>query len=372
MDRATVALVSDSAGYGGSEAYLVTLVSGLSSRWRFLALVGAEAAEETRVGLAAAGAEVLTIHGLKRIPSPGSIRRLVGTLRDIKPALVHVNLTDQGDGLGPLVGARLSRLRTMATLHLVIPDRAAWRERVSRRTLGLPQLVVGVSESVAQYARHAGARTTVVLNGSAEPELESEPRERLGLAPTAFVIGGIGRIHDQKGWDVLCRAAPLVRHELPDVEFVVVGDGPKLDLLKSEYGGDVRFVGFRENASSLVRAFDILVVPSRYEAFGFVALEAMYAGVPVVASAVGGLPEVIGDCGVLLPPERPDLLSAAIIELARDREARATSTRRGAERARSLFTAERMAAETSEVYETVARGGSSDSRRAFANVVAPR
>ena len=277
-------------------------------------------------------------------------------LRDANPALAHVNLTDQGDGLAPLMAARLARRPTIATLHLVIPSRSRWRERVSARSLRLPDLVIGVSESVAHYARRAGARTEVVLNGIAEPELTPEPRSALGLDAGELVVGGIGRIDDQKGWDVLCRAASLVRRELPNVAFVVVGGGPALEQFRQDRDcTDVRFIGYREQAAALVRAFDVLVLPSRYEGFGLAALEAMYAGVPVVASDVGGLPEVVADCGSLVPPERPDLLASAIIDLVRDPAVRADYGARAAVRARTTFTAERMAAETARVYESVAR-----------------
>ena len=352
--RETVALVADSTGYGGAEFYLATLVSQLRAKWRFIAFVGDNAAEETRRRLAEAGAEVREVKGLQRIPSPAAVVRLAAALRTASPALVHVNLTDQGGGLGALLATRLERRPVVATLNLVIPRRHAWRERVSKWALRLPGMVIGVSESVGRYAEEMGARTTVVRYGIQEPSLATDPRSALGLASDAFVIGGIGRVHSQKGWDVLCSAASLVREELPDAQFVVVGDGPELDELARESKVPVRFVGYHEQASALVRAFDMLVVPSRYEAFGFVALEAMYAGVPVIASEVGGLPEVVGDCGVLVPPERPELLARAILELATDPDRRATYAHHAMSRAHSLFTAERMAAETARVYETLA------------------
>ena len=356
MAAGTIAVVTDSTAYGGSEEYLGALMSQLRGRWRFVAVLGDRAAEETSRRFAEAGAEVRTIPGLRRRPTPAAVLGTARALRDAHPALAHVNLTDQGDGLGPLMAARLSRRPVVATLHLVIPNRSRWRESVSRRSLSLPDLVVGVSESMAHYARCAGARTAVVLNGIVEPELAPEPRAALGLEAGQFIVGGIGRIDDQKGWDVLCRAASLVRRELPSVGFVVIGGGPALEQFRLDPScADVRFVGYREHASALVRAFDVLALPSRYEGFGLAAVEAMYAGVPVVASDVGGLPEVVADCGVLVPPERPDLLASAIVDLVRDPAVRAEYAARAGVRARATFTAERMGAETSRVYESIAR-----------------
>jgi glycosyltransferase involved in cell wall biosynthesis len=356
MSRETIAIVSDSTGFGGAELYLANLVSKLNGEWRFVALLGDQADEETRRRIGAAGAELIAIPDLRRIPRISSIARMVRALRALNPTLVHVNLTDQGDGLGPLIAARLARRQIVATLNLVIPKRAKWRERVSSWALRQADIVICVSKSVAAYASPKGARTSLVMYGIDEPELVSDPRAALGLSPTKFIVGGIGRLHHQKGWDTLCRAATLVRESLPEVEFAVIGDGPEWEsLAHSSSCADVQFLGYREQASSFVRAFDVLVVPSRYEAFGFVALEAMYAGVAVIASEIGGLPEVVADSGALIPPDRPDLLARAIIDLARDPIARSAYAEKAVDRARSLFTRERMALETSNVYRSVAK-----------------
>jgi glycosyltransferase involved in cell wall biosynthesis len=261
-------------------------------------------------------------------------------------------MTDQGDGLGPLPAARLSGLPALATLHLVIPNRRRTREAVSKRMLALPRRVICVSDAVARYARSATDRITVVRPGISEPRLAANPRAELGLEPDTFVVGGIGRLHDQKGWDVLCAAAARIIEGVPSARVVVVGDGPERERLAATPPcSAVRFVGHRGDASSLLGAFDVLVVPSRYEAFGLVAVEAMYAGVPVIAADVGGLPEAVGDGGVLVPVERADLLAEAVIELARDQGRRADLAKRGVARARAVFTAQRMADETLAVYE---------------------
>ena len=104
-----------------------------------------------------------------------------------------------------------------------------------------------------------------------------------------------------------------------------------------------------------IGAFDVLVVPSRYEALGLVAVEAMFAGVPVVAAEVGGLPEAVGDCGVLVPTERPDLLADAVVDLSRNDGRRANYAERGVARARAEFSDRRMADETFAVYEWLLR-----------------
>ena len=170
--------------------------------------------------------------------------------------------------------------------------------------------MIAISQSIAGYLEHLGIASTLIYDGVASPELRPDARSHLGLDDAEFVVGGIGRIHEQKGWDVLCRAATMVREQAPEAEFVVVGDGPERQsyAARSECA-PVRFVGYEPNASSLLGAFDVLAVPSRWEGFGRVAVEAMLAGVPVIAADVGGLSEVVDDAGLLVPSEQPEPLA---------------------------------------------------------------
>lgn len=106
----------------------------------------------------------------------------------------------------------------------------------------------------------------------------------------------------------------------------------------------------------MLGAFDLLVIPSRYEGLGLVAIEAMLAGIPIVAARIASLGEVLGDAARLVPPENPELLAEAIVELAGDPAQRADLVARGAERAPRLFDRDRMAAQTAAVYESLIPG----------------
>src|SRR5204862_2099610 len=242
------------------------------------------------------GIEPHILRGFRRRSTPLGFLRLCSTLLGLRRRVGHVSCTDQGGGLAPLLASRLLRRQVVATLLLISPGRARWREAISRRVLALADAVIAVSESVATYLRARGLASAVVHIGVDPPELRDDPRGELGLERDAFVVGGIGRLHEQKGWDVLCSAAQLVRQRIPDARFVVIGRGPEGPRLsKSPDCRGIEFVGYRDDAPSYLRAFDALAMPSRYEGFGMVAVEAMLAGVPVVASRVGGLPEVVGD-----------------------------------------------------------------------------
>jgi glycosyltransferase involved in cell wall biosynthesis len=352
-----VALVSDTSEFAGAELYAVTLVEQLRGRCDFVALLGDDCAEETRARLAEAGADVRIVRGLRRRPAPTAVARLVRAVRAARPALVHANLSDQGDGLAALAAGRLARRPLMATLHLVLPGRTQRKEAVSIAALRHFSIVIGVSHAVGRYLDLHRIHGTVVMNGLSPPPPASDPRGELGLDGSGLVVGGVGRLHEQKGWDVFCQAARLVRSKRPDAVFAVIGGGPEEASLASlgEYS-DVRFIGYRPGAGSLIPAFDILAVPSRYEGLGLTPLEGLFHGVPVVASDIEGLTEVLGDCAVLVPPNDPEELAGAILRVASDHALRNELVERGQRRARELFSAERMAEETLTVYQEVAAG----------------
>jgi glycosyltransferase involved in cell wall biosynthesis len=352
-----VAFVSDAHEFAGAEYYMVLIIEALADRFDFLVVVGTGAAEETVSKAEAAGARIAEVKDLRRKPFAAAPIRLARLLRRTDPALVHVNLSDQGDGAAASFATRFVRSPVVATLHNVIPGRTKQREFASHAMLRSTDDIIAVSDDVGRYLEKLDLRHVVVKNGLLPPRLDPAARERLGLDPNAFVVGGIGRLHHQKGWDVLCAAAPVVRARRPDLEIVVVGDGPLSEELRQAPGADsVRFLGYMADASSLLGAFDLLVVPSRYEGFGLVALEGMSAGVPIVASRVNGLVEVIGDSGRHVPAEAPAALADAILELAADQGLRTEFAGRALERAQRLFHRDRMAEQTAAVYETLLDG----------------
>jgi glycosyltransferase involved in cell wall biosynthesis len=348
--RPRVAVVSTAQEVAGAEVYLMGLAEEVAARVPLRVLLPERAPGELLQALAAAGAETRMVRGLARRPTPGAVARLVRALRSVRPSVVHANLSDQGDGLATLAAARIAGVPATATLHLVMPRARAWFDRFSVAGLGATECVIAVSESVAGWLAVAGVPHTVVPNGVDTPPAHPGARAELGMAAGDFVVGGIGRLDRQKGWDVLCEAAPLIRRELPDARFVVIGEGPERDRLdRLGQAAGVSFPGYLERAARYAAGFDVMVIPSRYEGFGLVAVEAMLVGVPVAASAVGGLPEVVGDAGELVPPGDAAALAAAVVRLARPgKDVVERARRRAAER----FGRSRMAEETLSVWRT--------------------
>ena len=221
-----VALVSSTAE-SRAVLYLVALVEQLNERVRSLALLRRPARQETRTRLGGAGAEVRTIEGLRggrRRRGPAARTRAAPT-----PARApHVDLAYQADGLTVLSASLLHRGPMIATLHLVVPGRARWREWVAGRTLRRYRCAIAVSEAVERYLRRRGVEATRVLNGL--PPTEPRPGPTRGARPRRGSVrgrrAGSAGCTSRRAGTCYCRAAPIVHRELPDAVFAVVGDGP--------------------------------------------------------------------------------------------------------------------------------------------------
>ncbi|MCD4655739.1 glycosyltransferase family 4 protein [bacterium] len=186
-------------------------------------------------------------------------------------------------------------------------------------------------------------------------------RHELKLKPNQFLFGIVGPVSQHKGVEEFIRAARQVINTHPDAIFVVVGpDRPRafLDEMKSlvaslELVNSVIFTGFRKDVPEIMSALDILITPSRVEAFGRVLLEAMSAGTPVIASQVGGIPEIISEknIGILVPPESPDKLSTAILSIMSDQDRRDKIIKIAQNHIKNNFTIEKHTQQIEEVYE---------------------
>jgi glycosyltransferase involved in cell wall biosynthesis len=158
--------------------------------------------------------------------------------------------------------------------------------------------------------------------------------------------------------DVLLRAAEIIVRRRPGVIFVIVGDGGQRDLLKARaavppLSGHVHFTGLRDDVPDLLSAFDVFALSSDDEAFGISLLEAMAAGCPVVATAVGGIPEVVEDgrSGLLVPRRDPDRMAEVILSLLEAPEWAKAMGLRGRQIARERFDVRRMVERVDALYQ---------------------
>jgi glycosyltransferase involved in cell wall biosynthesis len=190
-------------------------------------------------------------------------------------------------------------------------------------------------------------------------------RKELGIEEGDAVIGTVGHMTRQKGYDVLIAAMPQILRKHPGAKFVFVGRGllrEKLEKQARELGVAQRicFAGIRRDVPAVLNCFDVFVLASLWEGFGTAIIEAMACGVPVVASRVGGIPEIIEDgvSGVLVAPGRGGLVAEAVIRLLDKPRKTRELARRGRTSATERFSVEKMAQSVAKVYLQLGRRSS--------------
>ena len=321
---------------GVSSSYEVDLISGPT--------MGPEGSLEPKI--IAAGIPIVRASHLVRPARPWddviALRELTDIIRRGRYDIVHTH-TSKAGFLGRWAARRAGVPHIVHTPHGHVFDGYFWQP-VTQLYIRLEQwaarftdrMIALTDDEIETYLRHGiGTRRqyTVISSGiELEPFLEAHAyrdtiREELGVRD-AIVIGAVGRLEPVKGFDDLLSAAEQVRREIPNACFVIVGQGSREAELRRQsapLGDAVRFLGYREDIAHIMAGCDIIAVPSRNEGMGRVVVEAGAAGLPVVATAVGGLPHVVDHerTGILTPPGDARSLADALVRLARDPALRA-------------------------------------------------
>lgn len=250
-------------------------------------------------------------------------RRMSEIKRSFSPALVHANAFGAADFFHSIT-ARDSQAPTLRTLHGEWPGRF---EPLLGDVLRAADWITVPSQATAHYALtiapEVGSRLSVIQNACIA--------SRDAICPIPFEMPRLlflGRLSPEKGCDVALAAFQLVKERYPRVRLTVAGDGQargELEDLVSELRieDSVDFLGEVPPArvAPLFDASTLVIVPSRSEGFGLVALEAAHRGRPVVATRVGGLPEVVvhGETGIIVEPDDPSAIARAVVELLKNR-----------------------------------------------------
>jgi glycosyltransferase involved in cell wall biosynthesis len=186
--------------------------------------------------------------------------------------------------------------------------------------------------------------------------------EEYGMEPGSQIVGVVARLEPEKGHPTLLEAWPVVLRAVPDAYLLIVGEGSRRDALEAQarelrIAHRVVFTGRRDDVPAVTAALDVAVLPSYREAQGMVILEAMALSRPVVASNVGGIPEMIEDgvTGLLVPPHDPDALAAAIVRLLTNHPLADTLGRAGHDMVHDRFCVELMVSAIESIYDEGAR-----------------
>lgn len=246
-----------------------------------------------------------------------------------------------------------------------------------RLTKNIPDRVVCVSEAVREQVldreRLDPSRVVVIRNGVAPPAApddaaRADVRAELGMPPASPLVGMVANFNRPvKGAVYFVDALPLVAREIPEVRFTLIGLGENQAALRQRaeaagVGDRLIFTGFRSDIDRLYEAMDVSALTSLSEGLSITLLESMRHGVPVVATRVGGNPEVVrhGETGLLVPPRDPESFAAEVVRLLRDADLRAQFGRRARDVVRESFSLEDVAAAYGDLYDQLsARSASS-------------
>jgi glycosyltransferase involved in cell wall biosynthesis len=357
--------ITRTLGMGGMEHVISTLCRTLDPgefECSVLCLKGAGPVAEE---LDAAGVQVHQIESQEDVPDYLASLKVRSLLRRHRVDVVHTHNTTAL--LFGASGARMAGVRT-----IVHTDHARSYPERRRITIAenlvarLVYRVVAVSEETrTDLWRRIGIperKLAIIPNGVA-PGAEVEPsevasiRQALGVGPDDVLVGLGARLVEQKGLAYLVEAMDEVQQRNPKVRLVIAGDGDLRESLEQDVAqrglaGTVQFLGMRRDLSRLLRAFDLYALPSIWEGLPLVVLEAMAAGLPLVASDVGGVATAVTHQanGLLVPPKDVGALSASILTLAADPELRGRMGRKGREVFDRQFSAEAMARQYSALY----------------------
>jgi glycosyltransferase involved in cell wall biosynthesis len=342
-----ILLLIRSLGFGGAENHVLALATELRKCGHEVLLACPENAWiSARFRERGLETRHLAMRGLADLLSYWKLRSLVRTWH---PDIVHAH------------GVRPSQYAGLALAGTGVPAISTAHSTGARKHMRRMSHIIAVSEAVLQnLARHGYPpdRLTRIYNGVPDvpPGDRAALRRELGILDGQFALVCAARFNPQKGQDMLVAA---VRQMPEHIHAYLMGD------TGTDYGRSIvaaaaghprlHFCGYRHDVPRLLPAFDAAVSPSHREAFSLSLAEAASARLPVVATAVGGVPEVVldGKTGLLVPPGAPEAFAEAVVKLASDPALVAALSRQGRERYEQEFTIEKMAASTAVVYQCV-------------------
>lgn len=360
------------ANWGGAQRYVYDLaVAALAAGNEVMVVAGAQGELTDR--LVSAGITVACVERMQRnirlADEISALRSLLRIVRDFKPNIIHGNSSKAG-GLAAVIGRLTSVKMILFTVHgwAFNEERPELQKAIITlahyATVLLSSRVVCVSESLARdiaWMPFVRDRIRVIQNGIEPAELlpQEEARRRLAAdLARATWIGTIAELHPTKQLPVLIEAFARLSEAHPETALVIIGDGEERERLQSiieEHGlsARVRLCGHRENAAAYLPALDIFALPSRSEGLGYVLLEAGLARLPVVASRVGGIPEIVRDkeSGILVPAGDAGVLAGTLELLLSNARLREQLGHALYERVIRVFPKNRMIRETLALYQ---------------------
>ncbi len=372
--KVSILYVIDGLEFGGGERVFLQLAANLKDRFKILVTVTLGGKFEE--GIKELDVNVYPVDMSSRF-SLKPIRELRGIIKNEKINLVH-SQGARADYFARIAGRIASSVHNVCTVAMPVEgfDVGPLRKMIYRNIDSLTERYVkkfivvsdSLKKTLVEKRGIPDGKVVRIYNGIElnhyHPDVGSgKIREEWGIPQEASLIGAIGRMVWQKGFEFLIRAIPEVAQAVPDAKFVFVGDGPlrsKLGALSEELGvrDKVIFAGFRNDIKEVLSAIDLLVVPSLLEGFPMITLEAMAMAKPIVAMQIDGITEQITDeeNGILVSPKDHSALAEAILRLIQKKDLCNKLGRSARKKVEQEFSVEKMVAETEKVYLALLNG----------------
>ena len=364
--------IVDCLGQGGMENGLVNLVNNLDPE-RFEHVVYAIRSLGPNVDRLPKD-RVRVMHlGKKETGLPLQMGALARAIREVGPDIVHSRNWGAVEAVvaGKWVGS-CAVVHSEHGLETNANTKEPWRRLCFRRlAFELADKVVSVSHQLkglhASRTGFAARKITVIHNGVdsrrffPDPEMRAVVRQELGLSPDELCIGSVGNLHPIKDHMTLLRAVEKLAAASTSWRLLLIGEGPEKLKLESflcghpDWREHVSFLGSSSRVVEMLNAMDVYVLPSISEGISNSLLEAMATGLPVVATATGGNPEVIldGDSGLLFPVGDPARLAEILLELRGSEDLRVRLGKRALRRAKEDFSIDSMVRNYAQLYESL-------------------
>ena len=368
-DRVRVVQVMATGTTGGAQEHVFNLVNRLDHEFYDVSIVSLSPGSAVRK-LQRAGFSVTVIDDPDDAIATGT---LAAHLADIRADVIH-NHMYRAEVVGTKAAIALGeaghrRPFVISTVHSSRIRPSEDQEALRRLTTAMDRLVVvskAIDAKVVEEGR-LGAPRVLIYNGvDLERYDHQDPcctlRDEFNMEPGSSIVGVVGRLELEKGHPTLLESWPMVLDQVPGAYLLIVGEGSRMDALRQiahEQGIErhVVFTGRRDDIPAITAALDVAVLPSYREAQGLTILEAMALSRPVVASNVGGIPEMVEHekTGLLVPPHDPPALAAAIVRLLRDHQLADTVARAGHDLVHDRFCVQLMVNAVQELYDDGAR-----------------
>ncbi len=369
----SILFVIDGLEFGGGERTFLQLMRGLPCE-RYTIHVATSPEDDFFKILTGMGIDVVPLDLRKRV-NVKNIKRLSAIIREKKINIVH-SQGGRADFYARMAARMLKpKIKIVNTVAMPVKayDVGALRKGIYRFFDWFSERYVDRFIVVSEVLRETllsrykiqPYKVIKIYNGIELSEYNQDDsdeffkriRKEFNMGEDVFLIGGVGRMVWQKGFEYLIECVSEIVRTYPDTKILIVGDGPlrgSLEALSEELRvkDNLIFAGFRSDIKEILSAVDLLVIPSLQEGFPMVTLEAMAMAKPIVATRIDGITEQITDGvdGILVPPKDPSALAKAVIRVLTDKELARTVGLSAREKVEQEFSVEKMVAETEKVY----------------------